>query len=614
MKQRGVQILSLLAEGKPQTSSALAQALDVSPRTIKREISTLAPELEAHGAALDSGNAGYELRVVDPAAFQSFQESLHASSPSDDHAMYQVLCALLTQDYVTRDELASQLFMSRASTSKPVKAARTLLEERGLILSSRPHHGYYVIGAETAIRALAAEKLLTQDPDLWRGFVPVASGAAQELSRALENAGIGKHDPRAQEITRHLLVCGTRCALGHGLELTTDPGTLPGEVDEVAACLERAYGTRLGVGDRLSIARLLGLSPEARSNLSPSDFEEVVEATIQKIAALYGCDLSGDERLRTGLVAHLWSTCGQMQSDAIVSLPLLPQIKSLYSEAYDYAVVCGDALSELGISPSEDNMGYIAMHFAAVIERQAAQERYQVVIVCESGFGTSELLRTRIEGRFSGLTVTQVLSERQLAQADLANITLIISTVPLTWRGDIPAIQVTPFLDDQDAAKICDFLTYLKDAQRIRRLFSAELFFPGIKASTKEEALDQISARLMEAGVLDEAGKEAMYKREEASSTEINPGVAMAHCLLGPDLSTSYAIFTLEHPVFWGHEEVSVAFALLIAPSQGIDRRLFPVVYRLSKERDDIAQLAAEKRFRPFMDRFFKPAALEERA
>ena len=51
---------------------------------------------------------------------------------------------------------------------------------------------------------------------------------------------------------------------------------------------------------------------------------------------------------------------------------------------------------EYGISMTEEDIGYIALHFAASLERYIMNNSLKAIIVCSSGVGTAELLKTRI--------------------------------------------------------------------------------------------------------------------------------------------------------------------------------------------------------------------------
>ena len=102
-----------------------------------------------------------------------------------------------------------------------------------------------------------------------------------------------------------------------------------------------------------------------------------------------------------------------------------------------------------------------------------------------------------------------------------------------------------------------------------------------------------------------EEDRESLYHREQISSTEINPLVAMPHCLLGEGEKTSYAIFTTSQPVDWKHADVQLIIVALISKSDGIDCQLFPLVYRLTEDADKVARLVDITDFDLFTEKLF---------
>lgn len=530
-------------------------------------------------------------------------------------------------DYVTQDDLANDLFLSRSSVGKIMKNVRVLLEKHQILLSSRPHYGYYLIADESTIRNFIVAWLLADQnvTNLVSDVVLDRCSDYQEFlrvaTRKLVELGHEESDPRTKGILKYLVATGWRCA--HHKHVDTEgvgdalyEGVPTSLAEQISSIVANYFGTSVTLGDIEYIARLLGNAVEEDGKdvlLEPSFFEGVVNDCLQEIKRVYRRDFSDDEDLRRGLIQHLYSTCSRMSIDAILSLPMLTMVKAQYSEAYDYAVTCGRLLLDrYGLRSNEDSLGYIAMHFAAAIERQNARIALKVIVVCESGYGTSELLRTKLELRFSNVRVTKVLSRAQLAKESLDDIALIVSTIPLDSEIEIPSVIVSPLFSENDIQRVNDYLEYFRKARFIKGLFSPELFFPHIDVSNKNEALEYICARLIDAGAMREEDKDSIYRREEVSSTEINPLVAMPHCLLGEGESSRYAVFTTIQPIDWGYDRVSVILPMLISSTVGIDRMVFPTLYRLTKDEEKVKHLQAQTDFDAFMGELFSNPYIEE--
>ena len=91
-RQKGI-LLHLVAAGEAVTSEQLARELGVSSRTIKTDMSAMAPELADNGVELLSRrNRGYSLKIVDEDRFRKFYNVLSlefgASLPTDEEGWW----------------------------------------------------------------------------------------------------------------------------------------------------------------------------------------------------------------------------------------------------------------------------------------------------------------------------------------------------------------------------------------------------------------------------------------------------------------------------------------------------------------------------------------------
>lgn len=101
------------------------------------------------------------------------------------------------------------------------------------------------------------------------------------------------------------------------------------------------------------------------------------------------------------------------------------------------------------IPPSE--IGFLAMHFGAALERKRNQlRRIAAVIVCPTGIGTSRLLAAGLQREYPNLDVRGVMSAFQLDPDKLRaeGVELVVSTVELDIK--FRYLRVNPMLTMQD--------------------------------------------------------------------------------------------------------------------------------------------------------------------
>lgn len=163
----------------------------------------------------------------------------------------------------------------------------------------------------------------------------------------------------------------------------------------------------------------------------------------------HGYDLLGDYALYQSLAAHLKPALVRMEYDLPIYNPMLVQIKKDFVELFEITTEATKVLEETyGYEFNQDEIGYLALHFAAAIERDHTKRlrTINVGIVCSSGIGLSALLMARIKR-----VVDQNVNLIPLSISDIDNhhCELLISTFEIEH-----AIFVTPLLSQKDVMTI----------------------------------------------------------------------------------------------------------------------------------------------------------------
>lgn len=167
----------------------------------------------------------------------------------------------------------------------------------------------------------------------------------------------------------------------------------------------------------------------------------------------FGVSLTNDERLLKDLMNHLGPSICRVKMNMMIRNPILEQIKLEYFEIYKSVEKIVEFIKDrIDITHiPESEIGYIAMHFASAIERNLLIEtNINVVISCPTGIGTSRFLQTKIEKKYPNITVLETISSLNIDENYLKtkHVDLIISTVELST--DIDYISISPFLNYDD--------------------------------------------------------------------------------------------------------------------------------------------------------------------
>ena len=107
---------------------------------------------------------------------------------------------------------------------------------------------------------------------------------------------------------------------------------------------------------------------------------------------------------------------------------------------------------------SEDEAGYLSIHIQTMLE--STHSKINVVVVCSSGVGISQLLATQIEQKFNNINIIDVCGLEQFKSSKYDDLQLVISSIHL--ETTYPLIIVSPILDQANIMEITNFVSGFK--------------------------------------------------------------------------------------------------------------------------------------------------------
>ncbi|HDS0308422.1 TPA: PRD domain-containing protein, partial [Escherichia coli] len=194
------------------------------------------------------------------------------------------------------------------------------------------------------------------------------------------------------------------------------------------------------------------------SHMQASDEARLITwRLITVFSDIVDCDFSEDSALYDGLLVHIKPLINRLNYRIHIRNPLLEDIKAELADVWRLTqYVVNQVFKTWGENAvSEDEVGYLTVHFQAAMERQIARKR--VLLVCSTGIGTSHLLKSRILRAFPEWTIVDVISAANLSQVLPDNIELIISTINLP-TVTMPVAYVTAFFNDADIKRVTEMV------------------------------------------------------------------------------------------------------------------------------------------------------------
>ncbi|MBF7096044.1 BglG family transcription antiterminator [Alkalibacter mobilis] len=228
--------------------------------------------------------------------------------------------------------------------------------------------------------------------------------------------------------------------------------------------LEDAFGIRIPPEEIVYItmhlrgAKVIENGEIIPGSVSKHSARDIAVQLLNKASEISGVDFMEDEDLLRSLIMHLRPAITRLELHMEIRNPLLEQIKEQYSDVYRLSVKVCELLGELlERSVPEEEIGFIAMHLGAYLERFKSSEieKSDILVVCPSGLGTSRLLTSKINKEIKEVRVlgTTSIEESENLIAMYPTIDMVVSTVDLGER-DYDYVVVSPLLNERDINKI----------------------------------------------------------------------------------------------------------------------------------------------------------------
>jgi mannitol operon transcriptional antiterminator len=181
-----------------------------------------------------------------------------------------------------------------------------------------------------------------------------------------------------------------------------------------------------------------------------------VKALIHYVGEQTGVVLVGEGSLYTGLLAHVERAIHRLRENMRIYNPLLPEIKEDYPALFDL-VERGMKKVFVDEEIPEEEVGFVAMHFGAALDRGQGEFPQSVLVICSAGIATARMLASRLEGAFPQIRQIRNTSLLELKGVDPGKFDLVVSTVllPLPEGSYVVA---RPLLSESDVARIRDHL------------------------------------------------------------------------------------------------------------------------------------------------------------
>lgn len=485
------------------TIDGAADRLGVSARTIRRELQPASDFLDSHGLTL-ARQRGRGLSVEgDTEVREKALESLRNVRPVGMlpvERQRSLLGMLLVVDHpIKQRALAGWIEVAVGTVSRDLDEVEQTLSDLDLSLVRRRGYGVEIFGTERD-RRRAMRQLISQNLD--------ETELLSHLGEPGEEAGPSSAERAAGRMTGQLLGLVDEGRLRRVKSLTESTvRDLPYPITDdafanftfhVSLMVERRLrGGEIGMDDGMlqrlqktdEYAYTRNLAEDIEENLDvavpeeeigyltmhlrgtklrqsealegyfeSSDLELAsrVKALVHYVEDQTGFELAGDGSLYTGLLAHIERAIHRLRENLRIHNPLLEDVKEDYPALFDLVSQGVEKVFGQENIPEEE-IGFVAMHFGAALDRAQGSFPRRVLVLCSSGIATTKMLSSRLEKALPQIQSIKNSSLFEIEDLNLADFDLVVSTVSLPVPDD-SYVQVQPFLPEDDLERLRNHL------------------------------------------------------------------------------------------------------------------------------------------------------------
>ena len=589
------EIFTYIRQNDLVSAKHLSSLLKITERTIRSDIQTINEIIKDKGAQIKlKRKAGYYIEINDQEKYHTFLssiEQINTINPeldtSQDRIKYLLNLLLYSDEYMTLDDLADNIYVSKNTLQNYIKTLKNIFSKYNLEYISKTNAGIKVIGNEDDKRKCLVENVLSfnfqnyvtgftkEEYTLFEGID--LDLLKQIISNKLKKAQIKTNDFNFKNLVIHFALMISRiqfdCYINTNNAIKIDDNYTD-FINDISLEIENTFNITISEGEKKYLYSHLVANTQLNDLVdNDNKIKELVEELLNNIYLDYNFDLRKDDILAHDLFLHFKSILNTKSFALNKRNPLLNTIKTNFPLAFDITLTCtAKIFNKPPYTLTEDEVGYVSLHIGAAIERcfSGSLQNKSVILVCGSGQATTRMLEARLNVFFKDkITIVRKASYNEFinyTKRELLNIDFVISTIPL--KSDyIPAITVDFALNNQDIEAISKFLTSisLNKMKKSNKFFDKNLFIHLDKVTSKEALLKQMCQLMENQDIVDSDYFDYVMERENLAKTNMNEVFALPHPMRLCAKDTKVAVAIIDQPLTWyQHDTVQIVFLLAI--------------------------------------------------
>lgn len=568
------------------TSEEIGKALQLSNKTIQKEISILNSHIKDSGAFIESNPGyGYLFKITDEDKFKKFlkddwyKHAYFVQDSVDKEARIESITRLFlfSNSYIKQQEIADTFYISLSQAQKDIAQIKTILSRYNISLTSKPYYGMKVEGDEKNIRQ-AIKNEVGIDPTIYENNEEYELfNKIQEIIADIDY-GPSFYMPYVnfKNLAIHIYISILRIKdnniIEHPKELQKKIVTY--EEFEIANLIVDNLKEKLEIEIPYQELVYIAMHLVAKNTITKHEklSEEVSSLAQEMIDNIYEVtkyDFRANIDFYFSLSTHLGPLIERIKYGLDMKNPVLDDIKE-NQIAFFIATIASNVINEkYQTKLSEDEIGYIALHVMAAMKNNSDLKK-DILVVCGSGNSSAQIMKSQLKSRFSNqIRKLELTDISNIGQYQLDDYDFIVSSINLDEKTTTPIVYVDILFKQKDIKSIESAMKG-GGLEEIEKIFKNSVLIRDVDIKDMDQALDLLSETASPITGLDKDDIIGQYKqREDLGSTALVKDVALPHILQQVDVESFSIIIIPKNKVYWNKDKVTLLYSLFVGKEIG---------------------------------------------
>lgn len=604
------------------TSKEIGEVMELSSKTIRKEINSLNSVIKEKGAIIESKpGKGFIFKIKNKDKFKQFLKNdwykyaYYQEEDGDKNLRYENILRmfLFSNSYIKQFELSEIFHVSESQINKDLPYIRQILENYDLDLISKPYYGMKIEGSEKNIR-LAIKNEIGEDPLLFEG--DKNRELFNKIQKIIDEMDFGEdyYMPYVtfKNLVIHIYIAILRIRQKKFIKLSQDFEKKVTSYKEykIATKIVNELEKRLEI--KIPKDELVYITTHLIAKNTIRDQEKISteilalsQKIIDEIYRISKYDFRANIDFFFSLAIHLGPLTNRIKYGFNMKNPILDDIKE-NKIPYLLATIGANVINEkYNTKLSEDEIGYIALHIMAAMNSNTINTK-NILIICGSGNSSAQIMKAQLNRQFkNNINEIKTTDLRSLDQINMKNYDLIISSVKLDNVYDLPIVYVDIIFSkvDLDNIKIA-----IDDSRlgKIYDIFANSVFIKTDKFTNKLEILKFIAETIEDkSGIEKEKVLNQLKKREEMGQTSFD-NIAIPHILEQVKGDSYSIIIIIDKSIKWNDKNIKLVYSLIIGDRLGDMSLYYEKLGEFLSDKTSLNKALKTKNPMEFMNVFLK--------